>query len=256
MALDRWRNLKPSRGFATPIGFISTMRLQAREQRCARAFVQKSARQERTTTDARVEAILNEMPMVHALSRRCEALEEAVRAVHTLVEQSEAQRTHEATANGQQASSHDGRSPVVAAPVMQQYADSVLQQSANAMRPACGVRTYEGGRQGGSIRETKGTREAKDAAPRKLSTADFHTDRLPRRAPRNGCDHSLGMSGHGNGGAQVNGGGNEPVQSEMLEELISRGSLDVAGLVRVAAQAARLAAARAADESASMRSRV
>jgi len=80
-------SFKSTRGFATPLGITATIRLQAREQRCARAFDQQSKRADDETTEARVASIFEDMPIVHALSRRCEALEEAIRAVHTLVEQ-------------------------------------------------------------------------------------------------------------------------------------------------------------------------
>jgi hypothetical protein len=82
------------RGFATQMGRMATMRLQAHEQRCAREFDKQSIRDGASTTDARVAAIYNDLPTLQALSRQCVALEDAnhtmfdmIQSQHHMIEQ-------------------------------------------------------------------------------------------------------------------------------------------------------------------------
>jgi hypothetical protein len=76
----RFRALEPSPGFSTPLNYAAALRLQAREKFCARAFDKQRAAEGATTTDARVAAIYKDMPVMHALSRRCEALDKAMQS--------------------------------------------------------------------------------------------------------------------------------------------------------------------------------
>lgn len=65
------------RGFAVSMGRNASMRIQAREQRCARDYDKQSEHDRTHSTENKVSAIFDDLDMLRALSRRCEALEKA-----------------------------------------------------------------------------------------------------------------------------------------------------------------------------------
>jgi hypothetical protein len=71
-----WQVRQHLRGFQTPLGLQAAAHLQTSEQRCTRAFVKKSAREDATTSEARIKETCG----------RVEQLEDSVRAVHALLE--------------------------------------------------------------------------------------------------------------------------------------------------------------------------
>jgi hypothetical protein len=69
------------RGFSVLMGADATLRLQTHERRHAQSFDKNSRQYETEQTESRVAAIMEDMPTIRSLARRCLGLEEASRSL-------------------------------------------------------------------------------------------------------------------------------------------------------------------------------
>jgi len=77
-----WGKKARARGFAVGMGREATLRVQQREKRFTHSYVEQSVRTDEKHTDARVAAIHDNMPLLHNVSRRSEALEAEMNRMH------------------------------------------------------------------------------------------------------------------------------------------------------------------------------